>query len=204
MSRSRGRLLVVSAPSGTGKTTLCRRLVDSDPRFVPSVSYTTRKPRPGEVPGRDYHFIARDEFARLSEAGELLEWAEIYGDLYGTGKLWIEEKLREGKQVVLSIDVQGASQLKASRKDAVFVFILPPSPDTLRERLSSRRTETEQSLSRRLALARREMEEIEGYDYILVNAELDETVSALRAIASGKAPEGALTQARAREIRERF
>ncbi|MBI2718048.1 MAG: guanylate kinase [Rhizobiales bacterium] len=179
----RGLLLVMSSPSGAGKTTLSRRLLASDPGIAMSVSVTTRKPRPGEVEGRDYHFISKEEFARQAAAGELLEWAEVFGNSYGTPKKPVEEALAQGRDVLFDIDWQGTQQLaQAMREDLVRIFILPPSAEELRQRLIGRAQDTATVVAKRMAEASREISHWPEYDYVIVNDDLDEADRQITAI----------------------
>ncbi len=173
---------VVSAPSGTGKTTVCRAVVSRDPAIVFSVSHTTRPPRAGERDGVDYHFVSREEFLRLAGEGAFLEHAEYRGQLYGTSWAAIEAPLRAGRDVLLEIEVQGARQVRLRRPDARFVFLLPPSLEILEERLRGRGTESEELIARRLAVARQELGEVERYDYVVVNDELERAIDSLLTI----------------------
>jgi guanylate kinase len=180
-NHKRGVAFVVSAPAGTGKTTLVNRLVDEFDCVVQSISYTTRKPRAGEVQGRDYQFVSEEEFKDRIAAGDFLEYVELYGCHYGTSKEWVLDQLEKGNHVVLVIDTQGAKSLRG-RFPAVFIFISPPSMEELRRRLAQRRTESEDVIQRRLAWAKIEMEAGQAYDYILVNDDLDTAYQVLRSI----------------------
>ena len=179
----RGLLIILSAPSGTGKTTLVGRLVERVPYLVRSRSYTSRAPRPGEVDGVDYDFIAAARFREMIEAGAFLEWADVFGQLYGTGAAETERRRAAGLDVVLVIDVQGARQVRRRARDAVGVFVLPPSFRTLEDRLRRRGAEAGGAdVERRLCTARREVEMIDDYDYVVVNDEVDACVDRLRHI----------------------
>ena len=172
-----GRVLVISGPSGGGKTTVMERLRQKLPRLVRSISVTTRSPRPGEHQGRDYQFVSEAAFQRLRRTGQLLEWAKVHGAYYGTPKQRIVRALTRGKDVMLSIDVQGARKVRrALGAQAVLVFLLPPSMALLRRRLMGRRTETPDAIRRRLATAKRELACASWYDYTVVNDRLDRTV----------------------------
>lgn len=178
----KGLLLVVSAPSGAGKTTLCRLLIERL-SFRFSVSHTTRRPRPGEVHGRDYYFVSRQEFETLVREGAFLEWAEVHGNLYGTSMAEVERALSGEEDLLLDIDVQGASQVKRKLGgQAVFVFIMPPSLEELERRLRSRGTEDEETLARRLARAREEIAYAPWFDYVVVNDQVERAFSDLVAI----------------------
>lgn len=177
---ARGRVVVISGPSGSGKTTICDQLVE-DPRFVYSISATTRAPREGEVEGREYHYLSDEAFQRLVEAGGLLEWAEVYGERYGTLREQVERARAEGRHVVLNIDTQGARILRERGEDAFFVFLRPPSLEVLEQRLRRRGTDSEEVIARRLARAEAEMAEAPRYDAEVVNDELDRAVAEVRA-----------------------
>lgn len=178
-----GILFVVSAPSGAGKTTILQKMMADLPGLVFSVSYTTRAPRPGEQDGRDYHFISHEAFTLIRSRQPIgfLEWAEVHGNLYGTGREEVERLLGAGRDVVLDIDVQGAMQVRKT-SDPILIFIAPPSPAELESRLRKRGTETEATIALRLENARREMQYAEGYDYLIVNDRLADAVDCLRSI----------------------
>ena len=179
----RGLMLVLSSPSGAGKTTLSRALLAADANIVLSVSVTTRHPRQGEVEGRDYFFRDAEAFDRLRADGALLEWAHVHGNLYGTPKARVMERLAAGEDVLFDIDWQGADQLAAQApNDVVRVFILPPSLETLEERLRKRAQDDPDVVARRLAAATVEIEHWTDYDYVLVNADIDVCLQQLRAI----------------------
>ena len=170
----RGLLLVISSPSGAGKTTLSRRLLDHDPNITMSVSVTTRPPRPGEVDGRDYYFISKERFEAMRDAGELLESAEVFGNCYGTPKGPVEHSLAKGRDVLFDIDWQGTQQLaQAMQDDLVRVFILPPSVEALRDRLISRAQDPMVVVAKRMAEASREISHWAEYDYVIVNDDLE-------------------------------
>ena len=184
MSTHRGSLVIVSAPSGTGKTTLVERLVETVPDMVMSRSYTSRSMRSGETDGVDYNFVDRPRFDAMVESEAFLEWATVFGHRYGTSAEDTERHRREGKDVVLVIDVQGASQVRARGIDSISIFVLPPSFDVLEDRLR-RRSEndvSEEVLERRLTTARSEVDARDAYDYIVVNEELDTCLDQLRCI----------------------
>jgi guanylate kinase len=181
--KRRGLLLVLSSPSGAGKTTLARRLVALDRGISMSVSVTTRKPRPGEEDGRDYHFIDEAVFARMRDRGELLEWARVFDNFYGTPRAPVEKAIADGHDVLFDIDWQGAQQLSEKLKhDVVRVFILPPSSAALAERLRSRAQDPDQVVKQRMAAASAEISHWPEYDYVIVNANLDASVAGLQAI----------------------
>jgi len=177
----KNRMAVISGPSGSGKSTICKRLLE-DPRVVFSVSATTRKQREGEVDGRDYHFLSREEFKRRVERGEFIEYAEVYGNLYGTLRGPMEQALAAGKAYLLEIDVQGANQLRALGVPGTYVFIAPPDFEELRRRLAARGTETPEVLERRLHKAEDEWRERVKYDHVVVNDDLDRAVGEIRRI----------------------
>ena len=178
----KGLLIVISAPSGTGKTTLTHMLLKEFPDMEFSVSYTTRKPRTGEVNGKDYFFVDRETFEKMIEEGDFLEWAEVYGNLYGTSKSQVLKALNEGKDVLLDIDTQGALQVKKNFPEAVLIFILPPSLKELERRLRNRGTDDEETIERRLKTARVEIERAPLYDYIVVNDVLEKAYENLKSI----------------------
>jgi len=173
---NRGRLFVISGPSGSGKTTIVSRLRGLPGTYC-SVSITSRPPRPGEVDGSDYHFVSRREFERMIERGELAEHARVAGNLYGTPKAPLLEALAAGKTALVAIDVQGAMQMKESFPAARLIFIEPPSMEVLEERLRARRTDSNETVERRLSLAAREMEYAPRYDYRIVNDDLERAVT---------------------------
>jgi guanylate kinase len=175
-------VFIISAPSGSGKSTLVSRLLNEVAQLTFSVSYTTRKPRGHEINGEAYHFIDRDDFERRLEAGEFLESADVFGNYYGTHSEALEAARKQGKDLVLDIDVQGAAQLKKRIPDAVSIFVLPPSREILEQRLRTRSQDDEQVIRRRLADAAREIRNYSLYDYVLVNNDLDLAAETLKAI----------------------
>lgn len=182
MARQRsGIVLVLCAPSGTGKTTLTKRLLAEFSRFAYSISYTTRQPRAGEVHGRDYHFATVEEFTRLRDAGFFAEWAEVHGNFYGTPLQATLDMLRDGRDVIFDIDVQGASQLRGSLRQGCYVFILPPSRAELERRLRARGTDDEPTIQRRLANAAKELDQAHWFNAWIVNEDLDTAYDELRA-----------------------
>lgn len=180
--RRLGIIFIVSAPSGAGKTTLSNVLLGELPEISLSVSYTTRSPRAGEVPGKDYHFVRQSVFERMCEAGEFAEWAAVHGSFYGTPRRSLESQIQRGQDMLLDIDVQGAFAIKQYFADAVLIFVLPPSVDELRRRLAARGTDKAETIRQRLANARREMQQIHRYDYVVINRNVDEAVRRLKAI----------------------
>ncbi|MFU8818339.1 MAG: guanylate kinase [Desulfurivibrio sp.] len=180
---NRGCLFVVSAPSGAGKTTLLKRILATTPRVGFSISHTTRPPRTGERDGVDYHFVDRETFSRMREGHDFLEWAEVHGNFYGTSRQAVQATLNRGEDIILDIDVQGAHQIRDLREiAAVFLFIAPPSPAVLEQRLRGRNTDEAGVIALRLENARREMAESSWYDYLIVNDRLSEAEALLKAI----------------------
>jgi guanylate kinase len=175
-------LFIVSAPSGAGKTTLCKRLISITGNIKPSVSFTTRQPRPGEVPGEDYIFIREEEFRAMVDRGDFLEWAVVHGNLYGTSRRQIEEFMSSGYDVLLDIDTQGARQIRKIVDNSVSIFILPPSMDELKVRLEGRMSNSADDMNRRLQRAVDEIGEYKSYDYVIVNDILDDSLKMLEAI----------------------
>jgi len=177
-----GLLFVVCAPSGAGKSTLLTALCREFPELSFSVSATTRAPRPGEVDGRDYHFMSVEEFSKLRDTGHFAEWAKVHGNFYGTPMRPVVDQLASGKDVLFDIDVAGADQLRQVFSDGAYVFILPPSRDELARRLSGRGTETPETLARRLANAAGEIAQAVRFDYLVVNDDLETALNRLRAV----------------------
>jgi len=182
MSSRRGSLFVVSAPSGAGKTTVVRRMVERTPGVGISRSYTSRPMGTGERDGVDYNFVSEARFLELREAGTFLEWAQVFGDLYGTGRPDTDARLASGEDLVLVIDVQGARKVRASGVESVGVFLMPPSLAVLEERLRGRRRDPEAAILRRLATAREEITAYPEYDYVVVNDEIEACADQVRAI----------------------
>ena len=175
--RREGIFFVITGPSGVGKTTIMERALESYEKLAYSVSHTTREARPGEIDGEDYHFVTEEEFEALKEDGGFLEWAEIYGDYYGTSRGEIERIRREGSDPFLDIDVQGAAQLRADPSvEAVFLFIAPPSLEELERRIVDRGAEGAKTIEKRLQVARDELTRIPEFDYLIVNEEIEEAV----------------------------
>jgi guanylate kinase len=177
-----GVLFVISAPSGAGKTTLCKEIIDKFPNLRHSVSYTTRTPRTGEVHGRDYFFVGQDEFSRMVSDGEFAEWAEVHGNLYGTSLATLKQCRSQGIDLILDIDCQGAQQLKGRFDGGVYIFILPPSIAELRRRLDGRSSDTEEVIERRINNAAAEIKESRWYDYIIVNDKFSEAAEQLKSV----------------------
>ena len=178
-----GTILIVVAPSGAGKTSLVRALMEARSRIRHSVSFTTRTPRQGERHGEDYCFISAAEFRERRLAGEFLEWAEVHGNLYGTSRQWIDEQTANGADIVLEIDWQGARQVRSLYTDAVSIFIAPPSLEILKERLQGRGKDAPEVIERRLAAARNELEHAGEFQYIIVNQDFTEACQQLLCIA---------------------
>jgi guanylate kinase len=182
MIRRRGTLFVVSAPSGAGKTTLCREVRLRVPGLAYSVSVTTRPPRAGEIDGVDFTFVDEDEFREMLARGEFAEWATVHGNLYGTRERALEDALAGGNDILLDIDTQGAAQLRARYPEAVLVFIVAPSLHDLEQRLRERRSDNEREIARRLERAREEIALWRRYDYLIVNRDVKEAMEYLAAI----------------------
>lgn len=182
MISRRGTLFVVSAPSGAGKTTLCREIRLRLPDLAYSVSVTTRPPRPGEIDGADFRFVGAPEFRAMLARGEFAEWATVHGNLYGTRARALEDALTTGRDVLLDIDTQGAAQLRARYPDAVLIFILAPSVKELEQRLRERRSDVDADIERRLARAREEIALWRQYDYLIVNRDVKEAMEQLESI----------------------
>lgn len=182
MEQQAGLLIVISGPSGAGKGTICQELLRQVPNLKYSVSMTTRIPRLGEVEGVHYYYRSRKEFEAMLAREELLEWAEFCDNFYGTPRFAVEQAIREGLDVVLEIEIQGALQIKKRFPQGVFTFIVPPSVDVLSERIRKRGTESEEAIEKRLAVARRELEYVSEYDYVVVNDELAVAVEKIKSI----------------------
>ena len=178
----KGLLIVLSGPSGTGKGTVCKALLKKHPEIALSVSCTTRPPRAGEVHGKHYFFMDREDFEKRIAEGAFLEYANVFSNFYGTPRCFVEETLAQGKDVLLEIDVQGALQVKESAPDGVFIFLIPPSMEELEKRIRSRATETEEKIRERLGKANAEMSLMDKYDYVIVNDEVDRVVEKIESI----------------------
>jgi len=177
-----GNLFVVAAPSGAGKTTLVRLLLEQESRVHLSISYTTRGPRPGEENGREYHFVDNVEFQAMIARHEFLEWAEVHGNYYGTSLRWLREQLSLGRDILLEIDWQGAQQVRQLFPEAIGIFILPPSMEELTRRLTGRGTDSADVIARRLAAAQAEMRHVGEFDYVIINDQLAQALEELRAV----------------------
>ncbi|NLM21329.1 MAG: guanylate kinase [Peptococcaceae bacterium] len=182
MKNNKGMLVVLSGPAGVGKGTICRALLAQTADLEYSVSVTTRDCRPGENEGKEYYFRTKEEFQKMIENQEFLEWAEFCGNYYGTPKFHVEKALNDNKTILLEIDIQGAKQVKKLYPDGVFIFIVPPSLKTLSERLHGRGTETEEIIQLRLAKAVQELDEIKDYNYVVENDYIDAAVEKIRCI----------------------
>lgn len=180
--QTRGSLFIVSAPSGAGKTTLCKKLVETIPNLGFSVSFTTRRPRPGELNNREYTFVSREEFSSKAEQGEFIEWAEVHGEFYGTSKKRVEKLLAERNDVILDIDTQGAMQMKQKCRDGIYVFVLPPSFRILKKRLEKRMTDSDQEIEKRFKKASDEIKTYREYDYVIINDILEDAIREFEAI----------------------
>lgn len=179
---SQGLVFIVSAPAGTGKTTLVRKLAQEFSCIYQSVSCTTRSPRPGEVEGKDYHFLSKEAFKKGMDQGDFLEFAEVFGYDYGSSRSLVESKQKEGMHVFLVIDTQGAKILRESGFSAISIFVSPPSLIELERRLTERKTDSSQVIEKRLAWAKKELEEVEHYDYHIINDQLEDAYQVLRSI----------------------
>ncbi len=182
MLNRKGLLLVVSGPSGAGKGTICKALLNKNDKIKLSVSATTRKPRNGEVHGVNYFFIEKEEFTKMVENGEFLEHAQIYDNFYGTPKAAIIECLEKGQDVILEIEMQGARQIKEVYPEGVFIFVLPPSLQELKSRIVGRGTETQEEIEKRFSCAFEEINQIVNYDYFIVNEDIEKSVNDVEAI----------------------
>jgi len=178
----RGALFVVSSPSGGGKGTLIQRVLKELPNLSYSVSYTTRAPRNGEVEGREYFFVTPEEFEHRIAAGEFLEWAHVHGKLYGTSRHQVSREIFEGRDIILEVDVQGAASVRELVSDSVSIFILPPSVETLRQRLMARGTDSPEELDLRLKHAPEELRHYKSFDYVIINDEVEKAATQLRCI----------------------
>lgn len=196
-----GTLFTISAPSGAGKTSLVNALLaEQDPRICVSVSHTTRACRPGETDGVNYHFVDRDTFLAMRASDVFLESAEVFGNLYGTSRDWVQSQLNEGKDVILEIDWQGADQVRQTMEDVKSIFILPPSLDTLLQRLTRRGQDDQQTIERRMQQARNEISHFGDADYLIINDEFEQALSDLRSIFRAVRLEQAHQQANNRQL----
>ena len=186
MVKRKGLLLVVSGPSGAGKGTICKSILEKNDHIKLSISATTRKPRTGEVHGVNYFFIEKEEFKIMIEQGEFLEYAQIYDNFYGTPKAAIMETLEKGQDVILEIEMQGARQVKEVYPEGIFVFVLPPSLKELKNRIVGRGTETAEEIEKRFSCAFEEIKQIDDYDYFIVNQDVEKSVKELESIISSE------------------
>jgi guanylate kinase len=203
-SKGRGLLFVVSAPSGAGKTTLVERLVEETPNLQMSRSYTSRPARQGETDGVDYNFVTRERFEAMIASGEFLEWAELFGNLYGTSAADTERALESGSDVVLVIDVQGARQVRRRGADTTAIFVLPPSFEVLEQRLRGRSKDSEDAIQRRLRVASQEVAAFAEYDFLVINDDLGPAVDRLRSIVLAERARLKCTRAVAESIVKTF
>jgi guanylate kinase len=197
-------VFIISAPSGSGKSTLVHRLMQSVPGLTFSISYTTRSPRPAETKGVDYVFISREEFVACLERGEFLEYAEVFGNYYGTHRSTFEQAAHQGHDLVLDIDVQGARQLKVAIPEAISIFVLPPSREVLEQRLRARSQDSEEVIQRRLKGAAEEVRNYTQYDYVLINREIEESAARLASIVKAERLRKARMEEEVRPILESF
>lgn len=177
-----GTLFIVTAPSGAGKTTLVRGLLQRDPRVQLSISYTTRAPRPGEQDGREYNFVDVPTFRALRDRGEFLEWAEVHGNYYATSRVWLKQQVEAGRDTLLEIDWQGAQQVRRLLPEAIGIFILPPSLAALEARLNGRGKDSAEVIARRLAAAKEEISHVDEFDYVIINDHFEEALRDMVAI----------------------
>ncbi|MDD2401248.1 MAG: guanylate kinase [Clostridia bacterium] len=182
INNNKGNLIVISGPSGVGKGTLCRALLKKYSDIDYSVSATTRKPRPGEVHGKEYWFYSKEDFEKLIADNQLLEWAKVYNNYYGTPIDYVQEVIDKRKDCILEIDVQGAMKVKSKWSEGVFIFIAPPSKEELIRRITFRGTESDQEIKKRMSQTDEEMRCISNYDYVVVNDDIDKAVESIRAI----------------------
>ncbi len=177
-----GNLFIISAPSGAGKTSLVRALLKLDPHIGLSVSFTTRAPRPGELDGKDYHFVSRETFLAMTKRGEFLESAEVYGNLYGTSQTWIRKEIAKGSDILLEIDWQGAAQIRRLFPESISIFILPPSLQALEQRLKGRGKDNDEVIAKRMAAVREDVAHIAEFDYVIINNVLNDALHELNAV----------------------
>lgn len=192
--KTRGNLIVISGPSGSGKGTICQGLFDKIPDLHLSISATTRKPRSGEKEGINYYYLSKQEFEKKINAGQLLEWADVYGNYYGTPKEPVIEAINSGKDVVLEIDVQGALQVKSKHTDCILIFLIPPSRTELEMRLRKRGTDSTEEIEHRLKWAIKEIKEVRKYDYLVINDDIASAVEKVCAIITAERNRPALIE----------
>ncbi len=184
--KKQGNVIVISAPSGTGKTTVCKHLLKMVPNLVFSVSYTTREKRPGEIEGKDYYFVSKEEFVKMVKEKKFLEWAKVYDHYYGTPKKFVEQAINSNKDILLDVDVQGGKNIKKIYPNGIFIFLLPPSKKVLLERIKKRGKDTPEEIVKRLKNIKQELKYIKYYDYVVVNDKLDETLKTIVSIITAK------------------
>jgi len=177
-----GNLFIISAPSGAGKTSLVRALLNLDAHIDLSVSYTTRGPRDGELDGKDYHFVSRETFLAMAKRGEFLESAEVYGNLYGTSQTWISQEIAKGRDILLEIDWQGAAQIRRLFPECISIFILPPSREALEQRLNGRGKDNDAVIAKRMAAVRDDVAHIAEFNYVIINDSLNDALHELSAV----------------------
>ncbi len=199
-SEASGSVFIVSAPSGAGKTSLVRALLEADPLVKLSISYTTRAPRPGEVEGQHYHFVDLNAFMVMLERGDFLESAEVYGNHYGTSQRWIETQLAHGLDILLEIDWQGAMQVRKLMPQAISIFILPPSIAALKGRLTGRAQDADEVIARRVAAAREDMSHVGEFDYVIINDDFAIAAAELQAVVKASRLQLAKQMARHRAL----
>ncbi|MDR1695365.1 MAG: guanylate kinase [Endomicrobium sp.] len=180
--KAKGSIVVVSAPSGAGKTSVCNAVIESDKNTVYSVSYTTRKPREGEKNGSEYFFTNEDKFKKMAKEGKFAEWAKVHGNYYGTPKSFLDKTLRNGKNVLLDIDVQGGLDIKKQYPEACMIFIMTPDLKTLKKRLVSRNKDSKETIKIRLENAEKELKSLNKYEYLVINGNLNEAVDRVKTI----------------------
>ncbi len=178
----KGRIFVISGPSGAGKSTLIRGVRERITDIGYSVSHTTRAPRAGEKDGRDYFFVDKEKFREMIDSNAFVEWAQVYDDYYGTSFSTLSDKLKAGQDIILDIDIQGAKNIKEKMPDSLLIFILPPSREALERRLRDRATDSEEALTKRIALAAKELESCRWYDYLIINDDLEKATKALESV----------------------
>jgi len=200
VSTATGNLFVIAAPSGGGKTSLTRALLEREPAILLSVSYTTRPPRPGETDGVDYHFVTPERFRELKDAGEFLEHAQVHGNWYATSSTWLKRQIETGQDVLLEIDWQGAAQVRKLVPASVQIFILPPSLASLEERLVRRGQDDDQTIARRISAAREEIRHCGEFDYVIINQEFASALDDLSAIVRTSRLRSAQQRVRYREL----
>lgn len=180
--KKEGLIIVISAPSGAGKTTLCKRLLQALPFLTYSVSFTTRQPRKNEIEGIDYYFVSTEEFKKMIERKEFVEWTEVHGEFYGTSSTFLNKIIEAGKDAILEVNVEGGTNIKKHYSQATLIFVLPPSWEELEKRLKTRGTETDEKIKKRMGRAKKEVEYVGYYDYLVINDNINNTLQDLLAI----------------------